>query len=102
MGSGGFSARRDHAVAVELGDAVVLGVGDRRQQDQRVGRVGAERGDEVVDAALQQVVAQVHDERRVAQERLGGQHRVGQAGGLVLHDVGDLDAEARAVAGRLA
>ena len=39
---------------------------------------------------------------RVAEERLGGQHRVGEAGGLVLDDVGDLDAELRAVAGGLA
>ena len=91
----------DDAVAVELGDAEVLGVGHRRQEDQRIGLVGLEGGDEVVDAALQQVVAQVHDERRVAQERLGGQDRVGQAGGLVLQDVGDLDAEGRAVAGDL-
>ena len=91
----------DDAVAVELGDAVVLGVGHWRQQDQRVRLVGLEGGDEVVDAALQQVVAQVHDERRVAQERLGGQDRVGEAGGLVLQDVGDLDAEGRAVAGDL-
>ena len=51
---------------------------------------------------LQQVVAEVHDEVVVAEERLGGQHRVGEAGGLVLDDVGDLDAELRAVAGRRA
>jgi hypothetical protein len=33
----------------------------------------AERGDEVLDAALQEVVAQVHDERVVAEEGLGGE-----------------------------
>ena len=38
----------------------------------------------------------------VAEERLGGQHRVGEPGGLVLDDVGDRHAELRAVAGRRA
>ncbi len=93
---------RDHTVAVQLGDAVVLGVGHRRQQDQRVGSVGLERPDEVLDAALQQVVAEVHDERVAAEERLGRQHRMGEARGLVLDDVGDPHAELRAVAGRRA
>ena len=59
----------------------------------------AEGGDEVGDAALEQVVAQVHHERAVAQERLGREHGVGEAERLVLDDVGDAHAEARAVAG---
>ena len=66
------------------------------------GACDAELLDEVLHAALEQVVAEVHHERRRAQERLGGQHGVGKAGGLVLEDVGDLDAELRAVAGHLA
>jgi hypothetical protein len=56
--------------------------------------VAAEVVHEARDAALQQVVAEVHDERVAAQEGLGGQHRVGEAERLVLDDVGDLDAEA--------
>ena len=89
-----------HAPVVQLRHAVVLGVGHRREQDQRVRLVGAERVDEVDDAVAQQVVAEVHDERRVAQERLGGEQRVGQPERLVLLDVLDRDAERRPVAGR--
>ena len=83
----------------ELGDAVVLRVGHRREQDQRVRLVLAEGRHQIGDPALQQVVAEVHHERALAEERLGGQHRVRQPQRLVLHDVGDPHAEARAVAG---
>ena len=93
---------RDAVVAVELGHAVVLGIGHRGEQDQRVRLLGPERVDERDDPVAQQVVAQVHHERRVAQERLGGEHRVGQAERRVLLDVLDPHAEARSVAGRLA
>ena len=47
----------------ELGDAVVLRVGHRRQQDQRVRLVLAEGRHEIGDPALQQVVAEIHHER---------------------------------------
>ena len=60
---------RHAVVAVELGHAVVLGVADRREQDQRVGLLAAERLDQRGHAVAQQVVAEVHDERRVAEER---------------------------------
>ena len=83
------------------GDAVVLRVGDRREQDQRVGLVLAEGGHEIGDPALEQVVAEVHDERALPQEGLGGEHRVREPERLVLEDVGDAHAEARAVAGGL-
>ena len=89
-------------LAVELGDAVGAGVVDRSEQDQRVGLGLAEGRDEAAQAVAQQVVAEVHDEGRAADELLGGQHRVGEPGRLVLDDVGDLRAEGRAVAGRLA
>ncbi len=92
-----------HAAAVvQFGDAVVLRIGDPREQDQRLGLVAPERRHEILDPALQQVVAEVHDERIAAQERLGGEHRVRQAERRVLLDVGDLDPEALAVARRLA
>ena len=58
------------------------------------GSPAAEGVDEVLDPALQQVVAQVHHERRVGQERLGGQDGVGQPERLVLLDVGDRHPEA--------
>ena len=87
------------AVAVELGHAVVLGIVDGRQQDQRVGPARAEGLDEIGDPALQEVVAEVHDERLAVEVRLGGQRRVRQAARPVLLDVRDRDAELRAVAG---
>ena len=93
---------RDGARAVELGHAVVLRVRHGREQDQRLGGVLAEVAHELAHPALEQVVAEVHHERRVAEERLGGQHRVGEPGRLVLDDVGDPHPELRAVAGRLA
>ena len=70
-------------------------VGDLGEQDQRVGLGGAEGVDEVADPVAQQVVAEVHHERRVAEELLGGEHRVGEAQRLGLGDVGDRGAEAR-------
>ena len=58
------------------------------------GRLVAEGADEVVDPALQEVVAEVHDERRGAEERLGGQNRVREPARRVLDDIGDPNAEA--------
>ena len=49
--------QRDHPVPVELGDAEVLRVGHRGEEDERVGRAALEALDEVDDAALEQVVA---------------------------------------------
>ena len=76
----------------------MLGIGHRREQDESLGRLAAERGHQVHDAVAQQVVAEVHDERGVAQIGLGGQDGVRQAERLVLLDVLDGDAEGRAVA----
>ena len=66
-------------LAVELGDAVGLRVVDRGEQDQRVRLVVAEGRDEAAQAVAQEVVAEVHDEGRAADELLRGQHRVGEA-----------------------
>ena len=82
----------------ELGDAVVLGIGNGREQDEGVGRALAEGGDELRDPALQEVVPEIHHERARAEERLGGKHRVGEPERLVLDDVAHAHAEARAVA----
>ena len=62
------------------------------------GPVLDESFDQVADAVAQQVVAQVHDKAGIAQERLRGEHGVGQAQRRLLGDVGDLDAPAGAVA----
>ena len=86
----------------KLGDPEVLRVRHRRQQDQRVGLVLAEGLDQVGDPTLQQVVAEVHHERALAEEHLGGQHRVRQPQRLVLHDVGDLHAEPGTISGGFA
>ena len=88
------------APVVELGHAVVLGVGHRGEQDQRVRLLGAEGVDQLDDAVAQQVVAQVHHERRVAQVGLGGQHGVRESERRLLLDVLDRDAEALTVARR--
>ena len=62
----------------------------------------SEGGHQVLDPALEQVVAQVHHERRVAEERLGGEDRVRESQRRVLRDVRDAHAEPRTVAGRVA
>ena len=87
----------DAPALVELGDAVVLRVGHRRQEDHRVRLLGAERLDEAGDPVAQQVVAQVHHEWRIGQVLLGGQHGVREPEWLVLLYVGDVDPERRAV-----
>jgi hypothetical protein len=91
-----------HIAPVQLGDAVVLRIGHRREQDQGVGFLAPELIDEVDDAVAEQVVAQVHDERGVAEEWLRREHGVGEAERLVLLDVLDRDAEVGTVARRVA
>ena len=92
---------RDPA-AVELGDAVLAGALDLLQQDEGVGLAGREAAHERRDALLEEVVAEIHDERLVAQVVLGDEHGVRQAEGRGLRDVGDAQAEAGPVTdGRL-
>ena len=55
------------------------------------GLLARELLDEVRDALVQQVVAEVHHERLVAEERLADEHRVRQAARRVLLDVGHLE-----------
>ena len=83
----------------QLRDAVVLGVGDRGEEDQGVGLVLVEGAHELGDTPLQQVVAEVHHERALAEERLGREHRMGEPRRFVLEHVGEAHAEARAVTG---
>ena len=52
------------------------------------------------DALLEEVVAQVHDERLVAEERLADEHRVREAQRRLLRQVRDAEAEPAAVADR--
>jgi len=91
---------RHAAVAVQLGDAVALRVGHLLQQDQSVRTVGVEGLDEGRDALLQQVVAQVHDERVVAEVGLADEDRVGEAERRLLGQVRDHETEPAAVADR--
>ena len=96
--------------AVELGDAELLRVVDVREQDLRDGRQPVvvaelqlrvrerlERVDELAQALLQHVVAEVHHEVVVAEEVARDQHAVREAERRVLGDVRDLDAEPGAV-----
>ena len=89
-------------IAVQLGDPVGARVGNVGEKDQRVGLAGTEGGDQGADPVPQQVVAEVHHERRARQVVLGRQGRVGEPGRLVLDDVGDRRAEGGAVPDGLA
>ena len=104
----------DVAVRVDLGDAELRGVVDVREQDLRGGcrprrpaarRLAAcvrsrSRSTNVAQALLQHVVAEVHRRSRRRRGSRGDEHAVGEAERRVLGDVGDLDAELRAVADR--
>ena len=95
----------DLAVGVDLGHAELARVVDVGEQDLRGGRppalaqLGRARRaaasnavDELAEALLEHVVAEVHDEVVVAEEVAGDEHAVRQAERRVLRDVGDLDA----------
>ena len=58
------------------------------EQNLRRRPLALELLDEPADAAIQQVVAEVHDERIAVDERLADEHRVRQAARRVLLDVG--------------
>ena len=89
------------ALTVELGHAEALGVGHLVQADLGAGAAAVlEAVDDLLQALLQHVVAEVHHEVVVAEEVAGDQHAVGQAERRVLGDVGDLDPPPRAVAHR--
>ena len=102
FGSGGFSASETTRPSLSSATPKCCGSGTGVSRIRAVGRAAAERVDEPADPALQEVVAEIHDEGRVAEERLGRQHRVGQTGRLVLDDVGQPHPEPRAVARRRA
>ena len=88
------------AVAVELGDAVVLGVGHRRQQDQRVGLAARERtSTRSVMPPCSRLSPRYMTNGSPSRNGSAVSDRVRQAERLVLHDVGDPHAELRAVAG---
>ena len=95
-----FEAQDAAAARRQLGDAELLRMGHFGQQDLRGAAELAELVDQAFDAAGDQVVAQVHDEGIVPQEVLGNLHGVGEAERGLLLDVGDLGAEAGAVADR--
>ena len=85
-------------LGVELGDAVLGRVVHGGQDDLAVVLAAFELADEARNAALDDVVAQEHDETVVAQKVPADLDGVGQAQGVVLGDVGDLDVPAAAVA----
>ena len=86
----------------QLGNAEHLRVGHAREQDLRCRLLAVELVDEPVDALVEQVVAQVHDERLIADERLADQDGVRQPARCILLDVGDADAPGRSIADRRA
>jgi hypothetical protein len=87
---------------IELGHAERARVGHPGQHDLGLGPRRGELLDQAGDPADDEVVTEVHHEVVVAEELPGDQDRVREAEGCQLPDVGDLDAELRAVAhGRL-
>ena len=71
-----------------------------REEDLGIGIVALELLDELGDAVLDEVVAQVHDEGVTGHELLGDLDGVREAKRGLLRDVGDRDAPALAIAER--
>ena len=90
----------DDLAVAELGDAEHLRIGHAREQDLRRRLLAGELLDEVRDALVEEVVAEVHDERIGADEWLADLHGVREAERRVLLDVLDANAPSRAVADR--
>jgi hypothetical protein len=103
LGVGRLLLQPDHpAAGVELGDAELLGIADLGEHDVGRGPFLGEPVHDVVDAADDEVVSEIHDEVVVAEVVAGDQHGVGEPQRGLLADVGDLQAEREAVAdGRL-
>ena len=90
----------DDAVALEHHDAEPLGLGHPGEEDLRVRAVLLEPGDEPRDPLEQHVVPEVHHERLAPHEVPGGEHRVREAEGRLLLEVGDAQTERGPVADR--
>lgn len=98
MVGGVFLKSRHPAVGGHLGDAELPGVVDLREHDLRGGPPLPETLHEVGDAVEDDVVAQIHHEVVVPEEVAGYLHGMGQTERLPLPQIGDLQAEPRAVA----
>ena len=108
-GRPGFSTRRTTSpVSVTSATPNWRGSSTLARRIWAVGAASPPRGrracleplDELDEALLEHVVAEVHHEVVVAEEVAGDEHAVREAEGRVLGDVGDVDAPARAVADR--
>ena len=88
----------DDLPVAKLRDTEHLRVRHLGQQNLCRWSLAAELLDEVSDALVEQVVAQVHHERIVADEVLADLDSVGQAAWRILLDIGDAHAPPRAVA----
>ena len=75
----GLLDQPDHPPVLQLRHAEHLRVGHLGQQDLRGGLLARELLHEAHDALVQQVVAEIHHERLVPQERLADLHGVRQA-----------------------
>ena len=87
-----------HVAIAELRDAEHLRVGYARKQDLRRGLLARELIDEMRDAFVEQIVAEVHHERIRSDERLADLDGMGEAARRVLFDVLDTNAPFRSVA----
>ena len=87
----GLFHQADDPAVLELGHTEHRGIRHGCQENQGVGLPLPELLDQRYDAALEDVVAEVHDKRLHAQEILCDQHGMGQAKGFRLFDVGNPD-----------
>ncbi len=88
----------DATVRIEQSNAKRAGVCHFLEKDEGIGATLFEALHQRTYTVLDEVVAQVHDEGRILQERTGRLHRMGQTEGLRLQYVVDFDAPAAAVA----
>src|SRR6266550_81230 len=94
-----FDEAHDLAV-LQLRDAEHLRIGDVRQQDLRRRLLRLELAHELRDPLVQQVVAEIHHERLVADVVAADLHRMREPARRILLDVLHLHAPARSVADR--
>ena len=95
-----FDQAHDAALPVQLGHAILLRPSHPRQDDLAVPFALGKLADQFRDAPLDDVVSQEHHETLVAQKIPADLDGVGQAQGLILGNVGDLDAPAPALVRR--
>src|SRR5579885_140123 len=87
----------DATIAVEHGHAERAGILHFLKKDKGIGIAFLEALDKRTYAILNQIVAQIHDERIIAEEGLACFNRMCQSSGLILQNIFNLDSPALTV-----